>query len=73
MVYDTSFKSPLRYKQKKVDGVESIRKYTGPTYRMAEVALRYQHSAYQFDIVSTTHKWSGNLVSRDIEQAWNVE
>ena len=72
-VCSTSSEPPLRYMQESVSGVESIREYTGTTYRMEQAALRYRHSAYQYDIVSLTHQWSGNLVNRDIEQAWIVE
>ena len=69
----TSSESPLRSMQESVSGVESIREYTGTTYRMEQAALRYRHSAYQLGIVSLTHHWSGNLVNRDIVQAWTVE
>ena len=72
-VCSTSSESPLRNKQESVSGVESIREYTGTTYRMEQAALRYRHSAYQLGIVSLTHQWSGNLVNRDIVQAWTVE
>ena len=72
-VCGTSSESPLRSTQESVSGVESIREYTGTTYRMEQTVLRYRHSAYQYDIVSLTHHWSGNLVNRDIEQAWIVE
>ena len=72
-VCSTSSESPLWNKQESVSGVESIREYTGTTYRMEQAALRYRHSAYQLDIVSLTHHWSGNLVNRDIVQAWTVE
>ena len=69
----TSSESPLRSMQESVSGVESIREYTGTTYRMEQAALRYRHSAYQLGIVSLTHHWSSNLVNRDIVQAWTVE
>ena len=69
----TSSESPLRSMQESVNDVESIREYTGTTYRMEQAALRYRHSAYQLGIVSLTHHWSGNLVNRDIVQAWTVE
>ena len=72
-VCSTSSESPLWNKQESVSGVESIREYTGTTYRMEQAALRYRHSAYQLGIVSLTHHWSGNLVNRDIVQAWSVE
>ena len=72
-VCGTSSESPLRSTQESVNGVESIREYTGTTYRMEQAALRYRHSAYQLGIVSLTHHWSGNLVNRDIVQAWTVE
>ena len=72
-VCSTSSESPLWNKQESVSGVESIREYTGTTYRMEQAALRYRHSVYQLGIVSLTHHWSGNLVNRDIEQAWTVE
>ena len=72
-VCGTSSEPPLRYTQESGSGVESIREYTGTTYRMEQAALRYRHSAYQYDIVSLTHHWSGNLVNRDIVQAWTVE
>ena len=68
-----SSESPLRSTQESASGVESIREYTGTTYRMEQAALRYRHSAYQYDIVNLTHHWSGNLVNRDIVQAWTVE
>ena len=69
----TSSESPLRSMQESASGVESIRKYTGTTYRMEQAALRYRHFAYQLGIVSLTHHWSGNLVNRDKVQAWTVE
>ena len=72
-VCGTSSESPLRSTQESVNGVESIREYTGTTYRMEQAALRYRHSAYQLGIVSLTHQWSGNLVNRDMVQAWPVE
>ena len=72
-VCSTSSESPLWNKQESVSGVESIREYTGTTYRMEQAALRYRHSAYQYDIVRLTNHWSGNLVNRDIVQAWTVE
>ena len=72
-VCGTSSESPLWNKQESVSGVESNREYTGTTYRMEQAALRYRHSAYQLGIVSLTHQWSGNLVNRDIVQAWTVE
>ena len=72
-VCGTYSESPLRYTQESVNGVESIREYTGTTYRMEQDVLRYRHSAYQYDIVSLTHYWSGNLVNGDIVQAWTVE
>ena len=72
-VCGTSSEPPLRYMQESVSGVESIREYTGTTYRMEQAAFRYRHSAYQYDIVSLTHQWSGNLVNRDKVQAWIVE
>ena len=72
-VCSTSSESPLWNKQESVSGVESIREYTGTTYRMEQAALRYRHSAYQLGIVSLTHHWSGNLANRDIVQAWTVE
>ena len=72
-VCGTSSESPLRITQKSASDVESIREYTGTTYRMEQAALRYRHSAYQLGIVSLTHHRSGNLVNRDIEQAWIVE
>lgn len=72
-VCGTSSESPLRSTQESASGVESIREYTGTTYRMEQAALRYRHSAYQLGIVSLTHHWSGNLVNRDIVQAWTVE
>ena len=72
-VCGTSSESPLRSTQESVNGVESIREYTGTTYRMEQAALRYRHSAYQLGIVSLTHQWSGNLVNRDMVQAWTVE
>ena len=72
-VCGTSSESPLWNKQESVSGVESIRDYTGTTYRMEQAALRYRHSVYQLDIVNLTHHWSGNLVNRDIVQAWTVE
>ena len=72
-VCGTSSEPPLRYMQESVSGVESIREYTGTTYRMEQAALRYRHSVYQLDIVTLTHHWSGNLVNRDIVQAWSVE
>ena len=72
-VCGTSSEPPLRYTQESVSSVESNREYTGTTYRMEQTVLRYRHSAYQYDIVSLTHHWSGNLVNRDIVQAWTVE
>ena len=72
-VCGTSSESPLRYTQESVSGIESIREYTGTTYRMEQTVLRYRHSAYQYGIVSLTHHWSSNLVNRDIVQAWTVE
>ena len=72
-VCGTSSESPLRSTQESASDVESIREYTGTTYRMEQAALRYRHSAYQYDIVNLTHHWSGNLVNRDIVQAWTVE
>ena len=72
-VCGTSSEPPLRYTQESVSGVESIMEYTATTYRMEQAALRYRHSAYQLGIVSLTHHWSGNLVNRDIVQAWTVE
>ena len=72
-VCGTSSESPLRSTQESGSGVESIREYTGTTYRMEQAALRYRHSAYQYNIVSLTHHWTGNLVNRDIVQAWTVE
>ena len=72
-VCGTSSESPLRITQKSASDVESIREYTGTTYRMEQAALRYRHSAYQLGIVSLTHHRSGNLVNRDIVQAWTVE
>ena len=72
-VCGTSSESPLRITQESASDVESNREYTGTTYRMEQDALRYRHSAYQLDIVSLTHHWSGNLVNRDIEQPWTVE
>ena len=72
-VCGTSSEPPLRSTQESGSGVESIREYTGTTYRMEQDALRYRHSAYQLDIVSLTHHWTGNLVNRDIEQPWTVE
>ena len=72
-VCGTSSESPLRSTQESVSDVESIREYTGTTYRMEQAALRYRHFAYQLGIVSLTHHWSGNLVNRDIVQAWTVE
>ena len=72
-VCGTSSESPLRSTQESGSGVESIREYTGTTYRMEQAALRYRHSAYQLGILSLTHHWSGNLVNRDKVQAWTVE
>ena len=72
-VCGTSSEPPLRYTQESVSDVESIREYTGTTYRMEQAALRYRHSAYQLGIVSLTHHWSSNLVNKDIEQAWTVD
>ena len=40
---------------------------------MEQAVFRCRHSAYQFGIVSLTHQWSGNLVNKDIEQAWTVD
>ena len=68
-----SSESPLRSTQESVSDIESIREYTGTTYRMEQTVLRYRHSAYQLGIMSLTHHWSGNLVNRDIVQAWTVE
>ena len=72
-VCGTSSEPPLRYTQESGSGIESIREYTGTTYRMEQAVLRYRHSAYRLGIVSLTHQWSGNLVNRDIVQAWTVE
>ena len=72
-VCGTSSEPPLRSTQESVSSVESNREYTGTTYRMEQTVLRYRHSAYQYGIVSLTHHWSGNLVNRDIVQAWTVE
>ena len=72
-VCGTSSESPLRSTQESASDVESIREYTGTTYRMEQAALRYRHFAYQLGIVSLTHHWSGNLVNRDKVQAWTVE
>ena len=69
----TSSESPLRSTQKSGSGVESIREYTGTTYRMEQAVLRYRYSAYHLGIVSLTHHWSGNLANRDIVQAWTVD
>ena len=72
-VCGTSSEPPLRSMHESVSSVESNREYTGTTYRMEQTVLRYRHSAYQLGIVSLTHHWSGNLVNRDIVQAWSVE
>ena len=53
-----SSESPLRSTQESVNGVESIREYTGTTYRMEQTALRYRH----FSIDSTIRSLSVTIV-----------